>query len=159
MFLLYSPISLLAQSEISSNVVISRFGDLTTKAYINIFSEKKVKIRTDRVYHHFTKNQIHLTQGGFTGYLLDGKYEVLNEKNKLVIQGCIKDGLKHGIWKYWNSDGQLGKTETWKNGKLNGTFQEFDNGQLSRTGKYKNGVLHGNMISFTNGEKIQYYKI
>ena len=69
-------------------------------------------------YYWYESNQIHSTQGGFSGKLLNGLYtEYYSDKN-LKEQGTFKKGLKNGTWRSWNEDGTLAVNSTWKNGLL-----------------------------------------
>ena len=42
-------------------------------------------------------------------------------RKQLYSQGFYRDGHKKGSWSYWDKQGQLTKTEQWKDGKLIGT--------------------------------------
>jgi hypothetical protein len=67
-------------------------------------------------YAWYSANQVHATQGGYSGRLLDGPYiEYYLDKN-LKEEGFFKKGLKNGTWKSWNEDGTLKQTDEWKNG-------------------------------------------
>lgn len=69
-------------------------------------------------YYWYEANQIHSTQGGFSGKLLDGQYTEYYLNKNLKEQGSFKKGLKNGAWKSWNEDGTLAVSSTWKNGLL-----------------------------------------
>ncbi|HEY9000690.1 MAG TPA: hypothetical protein VIM89_05020 [Mucilaginibacter sp.] len=67
-------------------------------------------------YYWYSANDIHCTQGGYSGKLLNGTYiEYYPDKN-LKEQGSFKKGLKSGVWKKWNNDGTLASVTTWKRG-------------------------------------------
>jgi len=67
-------------------------------------------------YYWYSSNEIHITQGGFSGKLLNGQYTEYYPDKSLKEQGQFKKGLKNGLWKNWNNDGTLQATSNWKNG-------------------------------------------
>lgn len=69
-------------------------------------------------YYWYSSNQIHSTQGGFSGRLLNGIYNEFYLTRNLKEQGTFEKGLKNGTWKSWNEDGKLTKTTHWKRGML-----------------------------------------
>ena len=69
-------------------------------------------------YYWYDANQIHMTQGGFSGKLLDGLYAAYYRNKNLEEQGNFKKGLKTGIWKKWRADGSLESTTQWNHGLL-----------------------------------------
>ena len=42
--------------------------------------------------------------------------EYYDKSGQLNTKGNFKDGELDGLWEYFNEDGSLKKTETWKNG-------------------------------------------
>lgn len=73
--------------------------------------------RADRWYHWVRAQTIHRTQGGYTGTLLHGPYSAFDAESHLVEQGKFRRGVKHGVWRYWNSAGALHRVEYWRNGR------------------------------------------
>lgn len=69
-------------------------------------------------YYWYSSNQIHCTQGGFSGRLLNGGYSEFYLTRNLKEQGAFYKGLKNGAWKSWNEEGRLMKTSRWKRGVL-----------------------------------------
>lgn len=67
-------------------------------------------------YYWYGSNEIHITQSGFSGKLLNGGYTEYYPNKNLKEQGMFKKGLKNGVWKSWNRDGQLLTSSNWKNG-------------------------------------------
>ncbi len=74
------------------------------------------KPKIDRIYYWYNANQIHATQGGFTGKLLNGNYTSFYPNKSLREQGDFEKGLKQGIWKNWDASGKLIKTSYWDEG-------------------------------------------
>jgi Uncharacterized protein conserved in bacteria len=159
LLLILSTKTLLAQSDLELHAIVSTENKITSKAHINLLKKAKVKTKTDRRYHYFTKGKIRITQGGYTGHLLQGNFEKNNAQGQLLEKGQYKNGLKDGTWKRWNIQGQLILINKWKKGKQKGKFQEFDEqGELIRTGQYKDGQLHGKIIHYEGGEVLQKYR-
>ena len=67
-------------------------------------------------YYWYSANSIHSTQGGFSGQLLNGNYTEYYADKSLKEQGGFKNGLKDGIWKSWNREGNLLAEIRWKRG-------------------------------------------
>ena len=73
-------------------------------------------IKPNLYYYWYNANTIHISQGGFSGKLLNGPYiEYYTDKN-LKEQGNFKKGLKDGVWKSWNEEGTLTSVTNWKRG-------------------------------------------
>jgi antitoxin component YwqK of YwqJK toxin-antitoxin module len=72
--------------------------------------------KADRVYYWYDNNNIHISQGGFSGKLLNGLYESYYLDHNLKEQGIFKRGLKDGMWKTWNDDGSINQVTNWKDG-------------------------------------------
>src|ERR1700728_4802757 len=49
--------------------------------------------KADRIYYWYDNNNIHLSQGGFSGKLLNGLYESYYLDHNLKEQGIFKKGL------------------------------------------------------------------
>ena len=45
-----------------------------------------------------------------------GLHESYYENGQLNSKENYKDGKEHGFWEYFNEDGSLYQTKTWKNG-------------------------------------------
>ncbi len=76
------------------------------------------KAKPGLFYYWYTANSIHVTQGGFSGKLLNGTYTEFYLNKNLEEQGNFKKGLKNGVWKRWNEDGTLDRVTEWKNGAM-----------------------------------------
>jgi len=85
----------------------------------------KHEFENDKFYHWFQSQHILTTQGGASGQLLHGGYEAFYDSKQLAEKGKFHKGLKHGEWKYWNSNGTLTRIEHWKNGTQLGKTQQF----------------------------------
>jgi hypothetical protein len=69
-------------------------------------------------YYWYGTNIIHTTEGGYSGQLLNGKYNAYYPNKNLQEQGIFKKGLKDGLWKNWDEQGTLTATYKWKSGVL-----------------------------------------
>ena len=98
------------------NRVILHRGDTVFEFYTSQ-PPKKLKVDTARYYSWYRQDSIIVTQGGFAGKLLHGRFTVLFPNKNLMQEGYYKYGLKDGTWKVWNKDGELISTITWTNGK------------------------------------------
>jgi len=76
------------------------------------------KAKANLFYYWYGANEIHVTQGGFSGKLLNGSYTEFYLNKNLEEQGSFKKGLKNGTWKRWNEDGTLNQVTQWKNGLI-----------------------------------------
>ncbi len=83
--------------------------------------------------------------------LLEGLAKKYNPANsKIVEQGAYLKNVRHGVWKFWSSDGsKLNKVATYTMGQLNGIVTQYnENGRLWKLISYKNDVLHGHYKEF-----------
>lgn len=83
-------------------------------------------------------------EGICSEYSIDGTVITLIEYKKGYIINTEninrkRDGLKHGLWKYFYPDGLVKEEGTYNYGKKNGYFKEYDkNGNLLNIHKYAN---------------------
>ena len=73
-------------------------------------------VKTDLFYYWYSANQVHFTQGGFSGQLLNGLYTEYYQNKNLKEQGGFNRGLKDGVWKSWDQKGRLIETVKWNDG-------------------------------------------
>ena len=115
-----------------------KLGKTTTEAFVTPKHLKKID--NSKYYHWYKSRTINRTKGGYSGQLLDGKYEVFNRK-KLIEKGHFKNGLKHKIWRKWFENGNIKSISEWKNGLKNGTTYSYDEtGKIISEIKYKKGI-------------------
>ncbi|MDJ1473291.1 toxin-antitoxin system YwqK family antitoxin [Xanthocytophaga flava] len=107
-------------------------------------TSSKQKADLKRTYHWYTSGSLKQTQGGYSGKLVHGKYQLFNHKKDLLAQGQLSYGLKVDFWKYWYADGTLQKTENWKHGLQHGKYVLYSpEGAIQEEGILKHGLLHG----------------
>jgi hypothetical protein len=109
---------------------------------------------TNRLYYWYSSNNIHATQGSFSGRLLNGKYVELFLNKNLKEEGFFVKGLKDGAWKSWDETGILKDMTTWKKGVKDGDFLTFDNkGKVKQQGRYSENMLDGKSITIDESGK------
>lgn len=101
--------------------------------------------KSDVFYYWYKNNIINRTMGGYDGRLLDGYSDIFyRESGNLFTKGLFQKGLKVGIWFEWYPNGQVKVKSSWKQGKLNGISEEFDDsGRLLKRLNYKDNMLFG----------------
>lgn len=71
-------------------------------------------------------------------------FEIWHLNGQLKNRGTYKDGKLDGLWEEWNREGTLIKRENYKDGKENGSRESwYENGQLERRVHCKNGRIEG----------------
>lgn len=104
-------------SDINPSMNIKQ-NDLSHKFMLEDYSLKSKKhYNKKKTYFWYKAQKIIATQGGSAGTLLNGKYQSFYKNKQLCEQGEFENGLKSGVWKKWDNDGQLTKVERWNNGK------------------------------------------
>jgi antitoxin component YwqK of YwqJK toxin-antitoxin module len=112
-------------------------------------------------YTWYYKQDIHQTQGDYSGQVLDGSYHHYNLNGQLLIKGYYEKGLKSGEWNYWSVNGYLLIKMHYKDGLLEGDYWLYNGkGSLVEHRNYKKGVLNGKVYRFKNGElsSTSFYK-
>lgn len=119
------------------------YGDSLVNFYIADANEVKPELA--RSYTWFNKDTIVTTQGQFSGKLLHGEYEMVNQSNKGLMQkGTYDQGLKDGQWITWHPNGMIKSAHTYKSGVLKGEYILQDRaGKPIRKGAYNNDLLDG----------------
>lgn len=118
------------------------------------------KADKDRFYAWVSGNQIVITQGGYSGKLLNGDYRDLYSNKNLKEFGRYVNGLKEGVWKNWNEEGILTDSYHWAKGMKHGKFYKYDSlGRVVEKGKYRNNRLRGkHQLIEEESIKSTYYK-
>lgn len=95
-------------------------------------------------YYWYYAGTINQNQGGYSGKLINGRFEVFDNHQKLLSQGNFRFGLKYGNWIRWYEDGTLKQSCSFKNGQMDGSLKSYDNsGHLLSDLNYKNNKLDG----------------
>lgn len=118
-------------------------------------------IENGKSYYWYANNQIKISQGGYSGRLLNGSFNAFYLDNSLKEQGIFENGLKVGEWKKWNTQGKLYERAQFKKGILNGTFYKYNTlGDVLETGAYQNGKMKGAWKTYVNADSttLTYYK-
>jgi hypothetical protein len=107
-------------------------------------------------YYWYSANEIHITQGGYSGKALNGNYNEYYLNKNLKEKGQFEKGLKTGIWKNWRQDGSLASAYTWKAGQRYGDFFVYDEqGKLLTSGIYKNDLLNGKIFNHIGADSVE----
>lgn len=155
------PLLLPAQDIATHRTIVLRDSNLLIRFSIPT-GPLQPKPRRERTYFYYQQNEIRSARAGYTGALLDGRYEVLYAGQALHTQGRFLKGQKSGRWRYWYPDGHLLREDNWKKGRRQGRFTEYDaEGHKSKSGKYRNDQLHGTVRTHQKGaapETLHYRK-
>ena len=72
----------------------------------------------------------------FTDNILDGRYEVYDDKN-LIERGKYKNGKKDMLWVGYYKNGKIKSQKFYHNGELDGVFNLYDkNGKIIIRGNF-----------------------
>ena len=77
-----------------------------------------LKPKANKFYYWYSANKVLVTQGGFSGQLLNGEYIEFYQNKNLKAQGKFKNGLKTGECKSWKENGTLIEIVLWKDGLI-----------------------------------------
>lgn len=133
-----------------TRTVILNEDTLVTKVDVFI-SNVQTEIDKDLSYYSYYNNELHQTQGAYSGHLTHGRYAIYNKDNKISTLGYFDFGLKHGVWKNWYSNGQLKEVENWSYGEKSGFYEAYHaNGQLNQKGRFKNNKMDGKLYMYEN---------
>ena len=87
--------------------------------------------------------QSEYTLAHFRNGMYNGNYE-RHSRNVLVEKGAFKDGVRHGVFYDYYSDGKIKSERPFTDGKLDGTVKTyFSDGSAESQKEYKNGVEDG----------------
>lgn len=131
------------------------YGDSIVIAEVRRQVVKELKLEPFKRYYWYTKGMIKSNAGDYHGSLLHGKYEVLLE-NRLIVNGAFKNGLRNGVWKYWNAEGNYEAITTWEEGIQIGEEKiYYPNGKLEAIYEYTDGIRTGKYSLYTPSGKIK----
>jgi TonB family protein len=84
-----------------------------------------------------------------------GKVTTSHSNNKRASVGRVSNYQKQGLWKYWDENGTLIRTEVYKNDTLNGLYTKYtSNGQKLSEGNYSNGKRNGKWLEWYPDGKL-----
>jgi len=145
--------------------VTVNYPDHTVTAYLK--PVESISVDSELSYTWFSGNQIRVTQGGYSGRLLNGFYQDFYLDKNLKEAGNYEKGLKQGLWKSWDAEGVLKEELNWKGGRKNGYYWKYtEKGLLLEKGKYHNDVLRGKqflypglkLLTGADSVKVLHYK-
>jgi len=104
-------------------------------------------------------NEIHQSQGDYSGDALHGNYTKHFITNELAEKGQFDYGVKINEWKRWFKNGQLKAVENYYNGKLSGAYLLYsDTGELLSSGRYNNNKKTGQWVDYVTNDTTYYRK-
>jgi hypothetical protein len=71
-----------------------------------MLNQEKIRPDIRFTYYWYLRGKISHNTGGFSGKLLDGKYQVFVQ-DRLVLSGTYNEGKRSGEWVSWNNDGSI----------------------------------------------------
>jgi antitoxin component YwqK of YwqJK toxin-antitoxin module len=87
---------------------------------------------------------------------MDGLYQELTLRGKVVVEGRYSSDVKNGWWREWNDLGpqglQIALEQHWRWGKLDGAVKKYDGGKLVSEATFKAGKAEGAYTVFRNGK-------
>lgn len=131
--------------------------DTLIQFYVAADNKQKLYTPSDSKYYTWygTEN-IHITEGAFSGKLLHGSYLELYPNRTLKLKGGYNKGLKNGKWQSWYQSGESESVISWKDGLKNGEFRYYDDkGKLREEGYYKSDMKDGQFSTFLPDGKIR----
>jgi antitoxin component YwqK of YwqJK toxin-antitoxin module len=115
------------------------------------------KIRDNVTYYWYKAGKIHKNEKGYSGSLLDGRFEKYDLNGNLLEKGTFKKGVKDGLWKTWDMDGNLTEESSWKKGFRQNITRYSKTGEILSELNYKKGKLHGRCLLERNGKDTTVY--
>lgn len=123
---------------------LARFRTGTPEGYVEGRTTERAAASVDpaKTYHWIKGQDLHVTQGGYSGRLLHGECTTFHPGGQLREQGRYDKGVKDGAWHTWQANGILVSVEQWRKGRLHGRSLFYDpSGVPVRAEVYRNGVL------------------
>ena len=72
-------------------------------------------------------------------------------------RGSISDGLRQGLWEFFDDNGNLVSRGNFKDGYENGTWEFYwGNGQLKEKGKFVEGKKEGQWIGYWKNGNLEF---
>jgi antitoxin component YwqK of YwqJK toxin-antitoxin module len=74
---------------------------------------------------------------------MQGKYEELTPRGKVIVEGAYASDRKHGLWRETTDTGQLVSEIHYRRGKLDGSYKKYTAGVLVVAATYQDGKPEG----------------
>ena len=114
--LIFSTLSCKVNEGFDTNVKQRNFDDCTCTFRVTEKIIHSQFINKTKQYHSFYNGQFSVNQGGYSGLLLDGKFNKISQNGIIEEDGCFRKGLKVGTWTYRDSTGLIIRQEKWFRG-------------------------------------------
>ncbi len=115
------------------------------------------KILENVTYYWYKAGKIHQNEKGYSGSLLDGRFEKYDLKGNLLKTGTFDKGVKDGLWKKWDGEGNLIEESSWRKGFRQYKIRYSEKGEILSKLNYKKGKLHGRCLIQTNEKDTTVY--
>ncbi len=96
-----------------------------------------------------------LCKGDIKNSLREGKWKCFDSKDRLLAEGNYKNGKKEGIWTFYNEKGLVMEAIQFKADVQNGVLRKYENRKTVYECYYKDGVKHGQEIFYYWDGSIQ----
>ncbi|WP_203258199.1 toxin-antitoxin system YwqK family antitoxin [Hyunsoonleella ulvae] len=124
-----------------------------------ISTKKLNNYSSDKTYYWFKSGGVHQSLANAGGNVLHDSYLKYYRSNQLAEQGAFDYGLKTGIWKYWDENGQLLLLEHWHNGYKQGKCITYStNGDMVLAGTYRHNIKVGRWINYKTKDTTYHAK-
>jgi uncharacterized protein len=84
--------------------------------------------------------------------LMDGKYEELTMRGKVIVEGTYASDKKHGKWREITEAGDPVSEINYRRGKLEGSWKKYTDGKLAVEATYRDGKAEGPYTEYRNGK-------
>jgi uncharacterized protein len=92
------------------------------------------------------------TKQQIVGGDMEGVYQELTPRGKVVVEGHYYADHKNGVWKEQTELGVPILEQHWRGGKLDGVVKKYDNGKLVELATYKHGKADGAYQELRDGK-------
>lgn len=122
-----------------------------------VYLEELTSFDEGKTYYWFRNSQIHQSNGFAGGLVLHDTYTKYYRSNQLAEKGAFDLGLKDGVWLTWYENGSLKSSQEWWNGVKHGDYRYYDTeGKLIYQGNYKRDTRHGEWIDHLKKDTLNY---
>lgn len=87
------------------------------------------------------------------GGLMNGAYEELTPRGKVLVEGRYASDKKHGLWRETTETGELVSEIHYRRGRLDGSYKKYTAGVLTVEATYKDGKADGAYVEYRGGKR------
>ncbi len=120
-----------------------------------MYEVNKDKPFSGNVFDKYKNQQLRLT-GSFDSGLKTGVWKYFEKNGQIIEKSNFSKGKLNGLFEVFNEKNIITKSKNYKNGKLDGKYQIFDDlGKLLEAKNYKDGELDGKFIIYNKEGDIE----